>query len=56
MDIGSEILGGHLPQAELLTFVARVNPATKFTPLQLTAIVEEVISLVHVPACSPLSG
>lgn len=30
-----------LPQAELLTFIARVNPSVKFTPVQLTAIVDE---------------
>ena len=29
-------------QAELLTFVARVNPSVKFTPAQLTAIADEV--------------
>ncbi|EIE19554.1 hypothetical protein COCSUDRAFT_67698 [Coccomyxa subellipsoidea C-169] len=33
---------GGLSKAELLTFVARVNPTVKFTPVQLTAIADEV--------------
>ena len=42
--IHSDGVAGHLLQAELLTFVARVNPGTKFTPLQLSAIADEVCS------------
>lgn len=37
-------------QAELLTFVARVNPTVKFTPVQLTAIADEVC---HHSSCDP---
>lgn len=36
-----------LPQAELLTFIARVNPSVKFTPVQLTAIIDEASALLH---------
>ncbi|CAL8471190.1 g10732 [Coccomyxa elongata] len=38
-DVNSD---GGLSKAELLTFVARVNPTVKFTPVQLIAIADEV--------------
>ena len=45
---------GHLcwTQAEVLTFIARVNPSVKFTPVQLTAIVDEASAPLHLP-CTP---